>query len=148
MSYDKYSQLLTDNIDKLAFNWLMTKKRSRTSENAKGKYLKYSELKMADYLCPSDENISIEEQKWLFKCRVDDIDVKANRRWQNDEITCLSCNTNSDETQMHILQCKSLLEKSQIFTYIPSYSELFYGDIQDQVYVSRLIKDNHGRRIV
>ena len=77
MSYDKYSQLLTENIDKLAYNWLMNKKRS-TSENARGKNLKCSESKMADYLCPFDQNISIDEQKCLFKSRVEDIDVKAN----------------------------------------------------------------------
>ena len=94
MSYNKYSQLLTSNIDNLAFNWLMNKKRSRTSENAKGKDLNYTQFKMADYLCPLDENISINEQKWLFKCRVEDIDVKANRRWQNEDISCFSCNTN------------------------------------------------------
>ena len=142
MCYDKYSQLLTSIIDILAFNWLMHRKRSRISKNVKGKYLKFIELKIADYLCPSDPNISIEEQKWLLKCRVEDIDVKANRRWQHEDISCLSCNTNSDKTQINILQCKSLLEKSEILTYISSYSEHFNGDIQEQVYVSRLLKDN------
>ena len=58
----------------------MHRKRSRILEIAKGKDLKYTELKVADYLCPSD-------QKWLFKCRVDDIDVKANRRWQHEDIS-------------------------------------------------------------
>ena len=58
----------------------MNKKQSRTSENAKGKHLNYTQLKMADYLCPSDENISINEQKWFFKCRVEDIDDKAKSK--------------------------------------------------------------------
>ena len=148
MSENKYNQLLTKQINKEAFNWLLEKKMSRKSANAKGKYLFYSELKMADYLAPSDIEASIEEKKWLFKCKVEDIDVKCNRRWQNEITICQSCNENTEETQCHILFCKNLIGKNELLTYIPSYSELFGTDIQGQIYTSRLIKDNHERRIV
>ena len=119
----------------------------RISEHAKGKDLKYTYLEMAEYLGP-ESDMSIEEKKWLLKCRVEDIPVKANRRWQFKNIICSSCDTNSEETQSHILECKTLIGPSEIGTYIPNYRELFENDVEAQAYVSRLIKDNHGRIVV
>ena len=54
----------------------------------------------------------------------------------------------SEENQEHLLNCKTLLGKSEILTYIPSYSELFCDDLEAQVYVARLLQDNYSRRIV
>ena len=89
--------------------------------------------------------MSKEEKKWLLKRRVEDIPVKTNRRWQFDNILCSFCNTNSEETQSHILECKTLIGPSKIVTYIPNYQKLFESNIESQAYVSRLLKDNHGR---
>ena len=71
---------------------------------------------------PSDTDMTIEENKWAFKCRIEDIDVKANKRWQNEDLTCLSCNTNKIETQHHIYYA-NLLESSEILTYLPNYND-------------------------
>ena len=110
------------------------------TENAKGKDLTYTNLKMAEYLGPGSD-IYIDEKKWLFKCRMEDINVKANQRWQFDNIACSSCDISSDETQYHILECK----QSEIVAYIPNYKELFEDDLEAQVCVLRLIKDNDRR---
>ena len=67
---------------------------------------------------------------------------------QTEDISCDSCNLNVDETQSHILICTYLIKHSQILTYLPSYSELFGPDIEVQVYISRLLRDNYKRRIV
>ena len=144
MTKDKFSSLLKSRIQDYAFKWLQDKKKLRISENAKGKELNYTHLEMAEYLGP-DGDMSIEEKKWLSKCRVEDIPIKANRRWKFENIICSSCDTDSDETQSHILECKTLIGPSEILTYIPNYRELFENDVEAQAYVSRLIKDNHGR---
>ena len=135
-------------LGNLALKWLLDKKNFRKSENAKGKQLNYTELKMADYLLPSDTDLTIKEKKWIFKCRIDDIDVRANRRWQYEDLSCLSCNSNKAESQIHILECKPLLENSNILTYLPNYSDLFGNDLDELIYVARLLKDNFDRRIV
>ena len=49
---------------------------------------------MADYHGP-DAAMYIEEKKWLLKCRVEDIPVKANRRWQFENIMCSYCDMNA-----------------------------------------------------
>ena len=102
---------------------------------------------MAEYLCPTEVDISIKEKKWMFKCRVEDIDIKANRKWKYSDIFCISCKNGSNETQVHLLECETLLGENDILTYIPSYSELYEGDLEEQVYVSRLLNHNYSKRM-
>ena len=82
MSFEKYVSILDEQIGNLALKWLIDKKSRRKSENAEGKQLKYFELKMTSYLMPSDTDMTIDDKKWAFKCRITDIEVKANKRWQ------------------------------------------------------------------
>ena len=100
---------------------------------------------MSEQLRPHEEYISIEERKCMSRCRVDDLDVKANRQWMYEDITCSSCQQNIIETQYHILNCKYLLGKNEALTYIPDYRELYNGEIKEQIYVSRVIKKTTER---
>ena len=102
---------------------------------------------MAEYLVSTEEDLSIEEQKWIFKCRVEDIQIKGNQRWKYENISCPSCMKNIDETQSHILNCEFLQGKNENLSYIPNYSELYNGELREQVYVSRLLKENYDRRV-
>ena len=73
---------------------------------------------MEDYFLPSEGQITIEEKKWIFKCRTDDIDIKGNNRWKYDDISCISCkNRNKEEIQtlhdlesleMQLAQCSEI----------------------------------------
>ena len=65
---------------KEAYLYPIRRKLSRISENAKGKKIVYDEFGMAEYLSPRAENISVKEQKWLFSCRVEYVDIKANHK--------------------------------------------------------------------
>ena len=107
----------------------------------------YEDFSIAEYLNPSDENLSIEDKKWLFKCRVEDIEVKGNHRWKHSDITCFSCQEGVIETQTHLLYCKKLLGQNENVTFKPDYKELYSGDLKDQFYVSRLLKDNFEKRV-
>ena len=40
----------------------------------------------------------------------------------------------------HLLDCRYLLGKSNIISYIPDYKNLFKEDIQKQLYISRALK--------
>ena len=114
----------------------------------KGRLLNYDEFELADYLCPHDKNITIEEQKGIFRCRVEDIDIKGNNRWKYEDISCLSCQKNQEGTQYHILNCSALLGKNENMTYIPGYNELYTGEIKAQIYVSQLHFVNFNRRVL
>ena len=69
MKKSKFKAIVKEKIRNGAFQYLLKKKEGRTSENAKGKILVYNELEMREYLSTKENNISIEEKKWLLKCR-------------------------------------------------------------------------------
>ena len=99
---------------------------------------------MTDHLGPTSD-ASIYEKKWLLKGRLEDINAKANRKWQLDNTTCSLFDTKNIGTPSHILEYKTLIEQFEIVTYLTSYREIFEDDVEAQIYVSRIIKDNHMR---
>ena len=121
MSREKYKNMIKEVVYKKAFSELLHKKQCRQSEHAKGKQLTYFEFSLPEYLSPNCEYLTIEEQKWIFKCRVEDIEIKGNQRWKFQDISCFSCKKNIDETQSHLLFCEYLLGKNENVIYIPTY---------------------------
>ena len=75
------------------------------------------------------------------------MDIKGNQRWKYNDISCSSWVKNIDETQSHILNCEVLLRKNENMSYISEYSELYTGILNEQAYVSRILKENHERII-
>ena len=53
---------------------------------------------------------------------------------------------NIKETGLHILECKVLCNQSNEISYIPNYNDLFSSDIQEQIYVSRIMHSNMEAR--
>ena len=127
-----------------AFKYLIEKKESRNSERAKGKLLEYNELIMSEYLSSNESELSIDERKWLLKCRIEDIDINTNRKWNNEESNCTQC-PNTLMNQKHLLECKYLMGKNEIISFIPTYEDLFKGELEEQIYISRLLKENLTR---
>ena len=83
------------------------------------------------------------ERQFLFQCMVQDIDVRSNRKWKYSEHFCISCNDKfQEETQLHILNCPKLLPRNELVPYIPDYSELFSNEIEEQIYISNIIREN------
>ena len=147
MKKSTFKKIVKKAVHEKAFSYLQERKNSRNSDNAKGKKLIYSEFVMAEYLCPGEEGCSIDEQKWLFQCRVEDIDIKSNHQWKHKNKHCSSCKKGIIENQSHILYCESLLGKNQNLSYIPDYEDLYKGDIREQIYISRLLKENFNNRV-
>ena len=94
---------------------------------------------MQGYLSASGVNISIEEKKWLFLCRIEDIDLSTNHRWKNEETLCRFCKT-IEMSQKHLINCKYLSEKNQVVINSPQYEDIFKDDIEKQVNTSRIMK--------
>ena len=49
--------------------------------------------------------------------------------------------------QRHLLECQFLSGKSEIIRSIPDYNDLFKEEIEQQIYISRLLKENHKRML-
>ena len=44
--------------------------------------------------------------------------------------------------QKHLFECNFLMGKKEILTYIPKYEDIFVGEIEEQIYSSRILKEN------
>ena len=76
-----------------------------------------------------------------------DIDIHANRTWKYKDTYCISCKDKSKlENTKHILECKTLINENQKIIYIPTTSDLFSCDIQEQIYASNMIRENMQTR--
>ena len=60
------------------------------------------------------------------------------------KIMCKYCH---DEAfaEINLLDCKYLQGKNKIFSYIPDYNDLFNKGRKEQIYISRLLKENFKR---
>ena len=68
MSKERFKSLVRNKVQNKAFIYLVEKREARVSLNAKGKELRYSKLEMAPYLAASDIEMTIDENKWIYKC--------------------------------------------------------------------------------
>ena len=85
----------------------------------------------------------VKEKHDLLKCRIKDIDVKGNRTWKYDNLTCRGCQDQKEiENQEHILLCKNLINTNSKVLYIPVYQGLYSDDIQEQIYTSIILCEN------
>ena len=139
MSTDKFTKICKEKVTYIAYQYLEEKKSKLKS--VKGIIFEY--WKMAQYLSQNDSGLSTKERQFIFQCRFNDIDTRGNKAWKYEESHCISCNDKSQpEITQHILQCKTLMNQNNKYTYIPAFSELYYGDLDEQIYVSRMIKEN------
>ena len=72
MSKNQFRNILKKSIKEKALQYLIDKRGS------KGKEIEYSRLKMAEYLLPQDENISISDQQYIFSMITDLVNVTVN----------------------------------------------------------------------
>ena len=141
MKIETFKNICKEKINKKAFEYLENKKK----RHEKVRHMKRDNLEIAACLKSSDieEELSIRERQFLFQCRVSNIDIRANRTWKYAETHCIACkDKNIQETGAHILECKILCNQSNVISYIPDYNDLFSSDIQEQIYVSRIMHSN------
>ena len=68
-----------------------------------------------------------------------------NRRYRHQDITCKFCK-NVKFDQKHLMECKYLIGQSEIVSSIPNYNDLFNGKLEEQMYISRILKE-HFRKL-
>ena len=133
MKKTQFRKLLKASIKKKALEYLLDK------QGSKGKEMKYSSLKMAEYLLPNMENLSISDQRYIFAIRNRMIEIKNN--FQNKELP-EKCICEEIEDQKHIYLCKQLNnEKTNI-----EYNKIFEENVKIQKQIYERFKENFERR--
>ena len=137
MSESVFKNICKQKLKKHAFEYLISKKNSRQKKTQAN----YANLEMAKYL--QEDEFSIKEKQHLFQCRMDDLDVKANRNWKFENLICRSCDDPTKvETQQHILVCTALVNRNMKISYLPSYQDLYSDHVEDQMYTSMILGEN------
>ena len=141
MSKNQFKKFCKEKVVQKALSFLVKKKESRNLEHYKGKQPKYSKLQIQGYLSFSGINISIEEKKWLFKCSIEDIELNKNHRWKKNKTLCTFCET-LEITQQNLIECKNLSGRNQLVKNAPIYEDISQEDIEKQISISRIMKNN------
>ena len=131
----QFNSMVKESIMKRAFEYLISKKRS------KGKEIKYSELKMAEYLLPGYENITIEEQRNIFSIRNRMVEIHQNFPTSNRKELC-ECG--GEETMKHIYLCEYLSENNE--TNKPNFEEIFEEKVTQQKEVNKIFQKKFQKR--
>ena len=95
-------------------------------EKSKIKDLKYGGLEMQPYL-RAGRTTTIQEKCHIFKARTRMLDLRANFKVGQTDLTCTKCDNGEEETQPHLLTCPGLSDNSLV-TEVPVYEQLLDQD--------------------
>ena len=95
-------------------------------DRSKIKNLKYGGLEMQPYL-RAGRTTTIQEKCQIFKARTRMLDLRANFKVGQVDLSCTKCDTGEEETQPHLLTCPGLSDTS-VVTEVPEYEQLLDQD--------------------
>ena len=107
-------------------------------DKSKIKDLKYSGLEMQPYL-RAGRNTTIQEKCQIFKARTRMLDLRANFKVGQVDLTCTKCDTGEEETQPHLLTCPGLSDTSLV-TEVPEYEQLLDQDPDKVEKLGRIVQ--------
>ena len=112
----KFTKLINEAIKIKALEYLLKLRGSKGSE------IQYKEIKMADYLMPSEENLTISDKRYIFAIRNRMIQIPNNFPTKNKNIEekCRLCG--EKEVMKHLYDCKWNSENENV------KFEKIYGD--------------------
>ena len=90
-------------------------------------------------------NKNNEISKVIFKTRGGTLDIKINKKWKYDDITCVGCDKNI-ETVDEILNCEGLRNKSEVLTKPAAFSWVFGSSIEKMTDVGQQFQKRMKRR--
>ena len=132
LSVNQFRKILEKSIKTKSLEYLMGKRGS------KGIDIRYSSLKMAEYLLPNEE-FSISEKRELFSIRNRMINIEDNFRGNNIRKTCIC---GGIEDMKHIYSCKIYSTEKEKIEY-----EYIYGeDIRKIRKVYQIFRKNYEMR--
>ena len=129
--------MLNEAISKRAFERLIEMKE----KHSKLDNLKYSNLKMQNYLKPSRVKATQNEIETIFKMRSRMTDVKLNFRRKYENLDCRACNQ-EEESQKHLYECLEILKNKEIKTKMMKYDQIFGENSRNQVEIAKQFLEN------
>ena len=134
MSKNQFTKLLKERIRENAFKYLVGKQGSKGSE------ILHTDLSMAEYLLPTNSELSVLEKKRLFATKTRMVRIPSNFPKPEIEYKC-PCGLRED--MKHIYNCELMnnRQKPRI-----EYEKIYTGNISEQIEVFRKFEINLERR--
>ena len=68
-----------------------------------------------------------------MRCRVNEVKCNYRTKYKNN-VTCSLCDSNSEESEVHLLQCESIISEPEVKDSIPQiqYSDIF-AEVKKQI---------------
>ena len=134
MSKMQFTNILNQKINENAFKYLMKRKGS------KGKETIEEELCMAEYMLPTNSELSISEKQKMFAVKNRMVDIPGNFPRPNIEYKCI-CNKKED--MKHVYNCELINggKEPEI-----NYEKIFSGTIYEQNEVYKKFERNLEKR--
>ena len=124
MKKTSFRKLISEKIRTAAHSYLLQKKENLSKlDNLSSNY------SMKDYLLTN--KLSTQEKQLLFNLRTRMIHVKCNYGSSYSNLLCSLCDTDSEESQEHLLVCPGLVEQPPLNTSV-QYLDIF-GNLEKQV---------------
>ena len=114
LSYETWKQKVKQQVSECAFQKLSEEAKGKT----KTKHLTYTSFTPQPYIHHYHPKIS----STLFKIRSRNIECKANRKSQSDNLLCRLCNS-EEETQEHLVNCSEIKTESDSLISLKSIME-------------------------
>ena len=128
--------ILNEAISTSALQYLLRLRKS------KGKEIIYINLEMSEYLKPNNSGLKISEKKEIFSYRNKTCNISSNFKSRQTERKCVT-NCGMDENMEHIFYCYKLSWK---VIQTKKYTDIYNGNIEDQVSVYKILKQNMIKR--
>ena len=129
----QFTKILKKSIKQKAFEYVIKKQKK------KGQDICYTELKMAEYLMPNSENISIEDRRNIFEIRNRMLPINENFPKNDGENRC--CCQQIEDTK-HIYTCKIWNQESEQ----NCFEEIYKENMPKLVKVYKRFRKNYIKR--
>ena len=130
----RFKKCSKNKVKEAAFDYLQNIKE----KHSKVKDIQYEKLDMQSYLLGS--KFSTSEKQLLCKLRTRMTNAKANFSSAHQNIICNLCDDNESQSDYHLLQCSTLIEKCAPLNHdiFSEYEDIFSCDITKQLTITKL----------
>ena len=127
-----FKKIVNEKKKELSVKHLLSMKTRNNEEKSKCKNI-WPSGDMKAYL--KSNELSTEDKRLLFsmRCRVNEVKCNYRTKYKNN-ITCSLCDSNSEESEVHLLQCESIISEPDVKDSIPQmeYSYIF-AEVKKQI---------------
>jgi hypothetical protein len=132
MTKFKLKNILYKKINEKSLKYLLSLQKSKGSE------IRYDSLKMAEYLLPNENKLTISDKKLFFSIRNRLINIHGNYQKKNNLNKYCKAGCDIIDTNEHIYECKKLNDSNKEI----QYKEILNGTTCQQIKVFERMKTN------